>query len=162
MDDCCCDGTVETASSESPDCRVCQTKGARVDELTLKALLTEVALRRFEPGAYRFCPAAACEVVYFDDRGHTFTKRDVRVAVWQKEPAGARTVCYCFDENERDIRDELERTGASCAAERVREHITARRCACEVRNPRGTCCLGELTAAVERIREAIRQPVSRP
>jgi len=161
MDDCCCAGLGDTASAETPACRVCQTKGARVDELTVKALLTEAALRRFEPGAYRFCPAATCEVVYFDDRGHTFAKRDVGVAVWQKEPAGARTICYCFGENESDMRNEIDQTGMSCAVERVREHITARRCACEVRNPRGTCCLGDVTAAVERIRDAMRRSVSR-
>ena len=162
MDDCCCAGLGDTASAETPACRVCQTKGARVDELTVKALLTEAALRRFEPGAYRFCPAAGCEVVYFEDGGHTFTTRDLRVAVWHKEPIGARTICYCFGENESDMRDELARTGASRAVERVREHITARRCACEVRNPRGTCCLGDVSAAVERMREASRQQVARP
>jgi hypothetical protein len=35
--------------------------------------------------------------------------------------------------------------------ERVREHIAAERCACEVRNPRGACCLGDVIAAVKRI-----------
>ena len=162
MDDCCCSGPVETGSGETAACGACRTKGPRVDELTVKALLTEYALRQFEPGAYRFCPDAACEIVYFDDRGHAFTKRDVRVPVLQKEPVGGRTICYCFGENESDMRGELARSGTSRAVERVREHITARRCACEVRNPRGTCCLGDVTAAVERILVAIRQPVSRP
>src|SRR5438094_4914580 len=128
MDDCCCGGLVETASGETAS-HVCRTKGMRVDELTVKALLTGSALRRFEPGAYRFCADAACEVVYFDDRGRTFTKHDVRVAVWQKETAGDRTICYCFGENECDMRDELDRTGASCAVERI---VTSERS--------GSCC----------------------
>jgi len=161
MDDCCCGGPLVTVSGEIFACDVCQSNGPRVDELTVKALLTDSALRRFEPGAYRFCPDAACEIVYFDDRGHRFTKADVRVPVWQKEPVGGRTICYCFGENESDMHDELGLTGTSRAVERVRTHITARRCACEVRNPRGTCCLGDVTAVVERIREAIRQPVPR-
>src|SRR5207248_3115324 len=119
MDDCCGGSRVEFAPGGTDACRFCQTKSARVDELTVKALLTESALRRFEPGAYRLCADAACEVVYFDDRGHAFTTYDVRVAVWQKEPAGARTICYCFGEIESEMRDELDRTGASCAVERV-------------------------------------------
>ena len=72
--------------------------------------------------------------------------------VWQKEPPGRRTICYCFDETESAIARELRDTVHSDAVERVRAHIAARRCACEVRNPRGACCLGDVIAAVERAR----------
>ena len=34
---------------------------------------------------------------------------------------------------------------------RVRGHISAARCACDLRNPRGRCCLGELTETVARL-----------
>jgi hypothetical protein len=73
--------------------------------------------------------------------------------VWQKELPGARTFCYCFGENEADIAREIVRTGQSAAVQRVRAHIAGKRCACEVRNPRGTCCLGDLMAAVERLQQ---------
>ena len=131
-------------------CSLCQTNGQLVDELTIKALLTEHALRRFEPGSYRFCPDASCDVVYFSEAGTAFAKRDVRVPIWQKEMTGQRTVCYCFDETESAIARELRDTGVSHAVERVRAHIAAHRCACEVRNPRGVCCLGDVISAVER------------
>lgn len=88
--------------------------------------------------------------MYFAADGQRFVTTDIRVAVWQKEPVGHRTVCYCFGENEHDIREEVERDGSSRAVIRVREHIAARRCACEVRNPRGSCCLGDVTAVVTR------------
>jgi hypothetical protein len=117
----------------------------------VKALLTESALRRFEPGAYRFCPDAECAVVYFDDAGNVFRKDDLRVPVWQKEPAGNRTICYCFGETESGIRAEIRHAGMSHAVQRVREHISAGRCGCEVRNPRGVCCLGDVTEAVKRM-----------
>jgi hypothetical protein len=113
--------------------------------------LTSAALKRIEPVAYRFCQSPDCDVVYFDDRGRTFTTDDVRVGVWQKEPEGRRTVCYCFGENESDIRSEIAREGHSRAVERVRAHIQAGRCACEIRNPRGACCLGDVTTAVKRM-----------
>lgn len=151
MSDCCC-SPKGAAALESIACRACQTKGQPVEELTVKALLTEHALRRFEPGSYRFCADAACDVVYFSETGTTFTKQDVRVPVWQKEPLGRRTVCYCFDETESAIAGELRETGHSDAVGRVRAHIAAYRCACEVRNPRGACCLGDVIAAVERVR----------
>jgi hypothetical protein len=38
-------------------------------------------------------------------------------------------------------------------------HIDADRCACDVRNPRGTCCISDLIAAVKRV-EAARQLAS--
>ena len=148
--DCCSRIAVEP--DRVADCSTCQTKGRAVEELTVKALLTEAALRRFAPGTYRFCPDATCAVVYFDDAGHVFSKEDVRVPVWQKEPAGRRTICYCFGETEAGIRAEILHAARTDAVQRVREHVAAGRCACEVRNPRGVCCLGELTEAVKRMR----------
>jgi len=151
MAECCC--PEPSTAGEAVVCRVCQTLSKPVDSLTVKALLTESALSVFDPGDYRFCPSAGCDVVYFAEGGPTFSKRDVRAAVWQKEPVGRRTVCYCFGENEGDIAEEIERTGESLAVTRVRAHIAAGRCACEVRNPRGACCLADVTAAVERMRQ---------
>lgn len=145
----CCDQS--SAGNGGDACPSCRTKGRAVDELTVKALLTETALRRFEPGAYRFCPDAACVVVYVGTAGNVFRTDDLRVPVWQKAPAGQRTICYCFGENEADIRADIAQTGASHAVQRVRDHIAAGRCACEVRNPRGACCLGDVADAVTRI-----------
>jgi Zinc binding domain len=133
-------------------CRACRTAGKPVDVLTVKALLRELALSRYEPAEYRFCDDSSCEIVYFAEAGPTFGVRDVRVPIWQKEPVGRRMICYCFGENEADMSAEIDRTGESLAIQRVRGHIAAGRCACEVRNPRGTCCLGDITAAVDRLR----------
>ena len=60
-------------------------------------------------------------------------------------------ICYCFGENEADISAEVEQTGRYNAVERVRVHIASGRCACDVRNPKGACCLGDVTQAVKRI-----------
>ena len=46
---------------------------------------------------------------------------------------------------------EVVETGRCGAVQRVRDHIAADRCACDVRNPRGTCCLGDLMKAVARL-----------
>jgi ribosomal protein S28E/S33 len=152
MADCCCQEPGQPGQSVA--CGVCGTAAKAVEALTVKALLTESALARYEHGAYWFCPDAACAVVYFAESGAIFRTEDVRERVWQKEPPGRRTLCYCFGENEADIAREIERTGQSGAVQRVRAHIAASRCACEVRNPRGACCLGDLLAAVERLSSA--------
>jgi hypothetical protein len=127
------------------------TPGKAVELLTVKALLTEAALRRLTNSLHRFCPDPTCDIVYLADSGETYSTADVRVPVWQKEPVGGRMLCYCFGESEAGIRDEIYATGASHAVERIRTQIDAGRCACEVRNPRGVCCLGDVGAAVKRI-----------
>jgi hypothetical protein len=129
-------------------CPSCGRRGAVVPATTLKALLVPSALARLESDGFQFCSAPACDVVYFSTHGATFCTADVRVPVWQKAAPGARTVCYCFGENETDIQREIKDAGLTMAIERVRTHIANRRCACEVRNPRGACCLGDLTAIV--------------
>ncbi len=132
-------------------CSQCGSKGTAVDQLTVKACLTGQALRCFAPSQHFFCSDPRCSVVYFSLDGKMYTATDLRVPVWQKQPAGDRTICYCFDENEAAMAHELLVTGRSGAVQRVRDHIAAGRCACEVRNPRGTCCLGDLMKAVGRI-----------
>ena len=147
----CCGSRDGLIAGMQTACSQCGSKASAVHLLTAKALLTEMALRRLAPVPLYFCQRRACSVVYFTTDGQVYTLTDVRVPVWQKEPAGGRRICYCFDENEASMVRELAETGRCGAVERVRDHIAAARCACEVRNPRGTCCLGDLMKAVARI-----------
>lgn len=153
MDSCCPSSSAEPAYVASR-CPRSGTKGRTVDLLTVKALLSERALRSVRQGPYQFCPDPSCEVVYFDREGQLFFAADVRVPVWQKQPPGARMVCYCFGENEAAMARELAETGRCDAPLRVREHVAAGRCACEVRNPRGACCLGDVMKAVASLEAA--------
>lgn len=151
MSSCCKRSEPEPPGDVVAACPASGGSGVRVELQTIKALLTTSALRRLEPAGHRFCPEASCDVVYFDEHGRTFSTADLRVDVWQKQREGQRVLCYCFGENESDIGTEIATTGRSGAAERVRAHIRAGRCACEIRNPRGACCLGDVTAAVKRL-----------
>src|SRR5881628_1995880 len=125
--DCCCAGR-RPGSEAASFCPESGTRGAAVELQTVKALLTETALRRVGLFPYRFCADASCDVVYFDLDGACYRKGDIRVRVWQKEPFGTRTVCYCFGESETSMRAEIAATGHSDAVERVRAHIAAGRC----------------------------------
>ena len=109
---------------------------------------------------HRFCPAADCQVVYF---GHSevFQREDVVVPVFQKELPGARTVCYCFAITEKDISLELAGQGRSSATERITQLVKDERCACEVRNPQGTCCLGNVASATSALTASLREEVAR-
>jgi hypothetical protein len=138
-------------------CPVSGTVGKLVELLTVKGLLREPALRRLDSLDHYFCSDPACDVVYFNGAGATYARGDLRVPVWEKELPGARTICYCFGENEADMLRECQQQGSSAAVARIRAHIQAGRCACEIRNPRGVCCLGDVIAAVERARQSARE-----
>lgn len=143
MEDCC---RVDPSASAAPArCPVCGEPGRRVARTTLEALLHPSAAERLSAPEHRFCPTAGCPVVYFG-AGERFDREDVAVPVFQKQPAGDRTVCYCFGITERDIRREADECGRSTAADRITALVKAGRCACEVKNPQGRCCLGNVVA----------------
>ena len=152
MDDCC---DSAGAGPGARACASCTDRGTPVQLQTVKALLTEVALRRVRLTHYQFCANPACETVYSGDANDRFGMGDIRVPVWQKQPSGERLLCYCFGETESGIRSELLDRRRTDVVARIREHIAAQRCACEIRNPRGACCLGDVMAAVKRIEGAM-------
>lgn len=155
MSNCCSTSTPVGPGAES--CPVSGTRGKQVDLVTVKALLTEAALARLQHASHYFCPDAICDIVYFDAGGRTYSTSEVRVPVWQKAQPGDRMVCYCFGETETVIREEIMEIGRSASEQRIRAHIAAGRCACEIRNPRGVCCLGDVIAATEHLADVTRE-----
>jgi hypothetical protein len=153
LSNCCDRNGIELHAARCPQSG---SAGSAVGLQTLKALLRETALGRVEPSPYRFCADPGCDVVYFNAAGACFGSGDLRVPVWQTLPFGGRPLCYCFGESEASIRAEIGSAGRSLAVERIREHIAAGRCACEFRNPRGKCCLGDVIAALQRVRSMLQ------
>jgi hypothetical protein len=103
-----------------------------------------------KPG-FLFCATPTCYVIYFHPDGKRLGKRDVRVRVGLKEQAEPVPLCYCFGFTEAMVREEIRDTGGCTIPERITAEISAGHCACEVRNPQGSCCLGNVTAAVKRL-----------
>lgn len=143
MGDCC----EQPANTLRPSCPGCGRPGREVDRVTLKALLRPEALTQLGAGEFRFCPTSDCPIVYYG-LDESFQREDVLVPVFQKETEIGRTVCYCFAVTEEKIRLEVETSRGSASAERIKRLVQAGRCACEVRNPQGTCCLGNVSAVV--------------
>jgi hypothetical protein len=100
---------------------------------------------------YYFCATRGCNTVYFDAAGNRFTRDDIRVRFGMKEEKGPRLVCYCFGHTEEAIEAELRVHGKTTIPERIRAEITANTCECEMRNPKGRCCLGDVAQAMKRI-----------
>ena len=138
-------------TERSTHCPSCTQPGVAVDRITLKALLTPDGLRRGIPAQARYCGNADCPIVYFDVDGDvTFTESDLTVRVYAKHPNDAETpVCYCFGVS---VGAMANGAGARELRESVAREVQAQHCACEVKNPKGGCCLGDLVR-LERGRE---------
>lgn len=139
----CCSTTTGSPDSASC-CPRCGTKGKSIDAITPKALLTSAALRRGVPARPLFCAESDCEVVYFGE-GQVFSRSDVKVDVFAKAPTADSTpVCYCFAHSRASIRAAISIEGRSSASSDIAELVRAGACACEVRNPKGSCCLADV------------------
>jgi hypothetical protein len=139
-------------------CPACGKVGRGVQRTTVKAMLRPAALAHLEEPEHWFCATPGCPVVYFG-RSERFQVDEIGAPVFQKEPPGQRTVCYCLAIGEGDIREELIATGGSTAVKRVSALVKADRCACEVKNPQGTCCLGNLGGAIRSASATVREAV---
>jgi len=148
MSSCC-----PSDAAETEICPACGEKGSRVDPITLKALLKSDGLRLGVPTNPRFCANPLCDVVYFDvSVPVTFLQRDLTVPVHAKQPVDDTVpVCYCFDHTPASMRAEITRTGKSTAFATISSEVKAGHCACEVRNPKGDCCLGDVLKAERRL-----------
>jgi hypothetical protein len=155
MSECCSTNacTVETASGA--ECPSCGETGTRLDPMTLGALLLPEALGRGVPASPRFCANVACRVVYFDNEAEiVFDERELTVPVHAKHPGEEDVpVCYCFGHTSRSIREGQARDGFRSVSTAITLDIRAGLCACEVKNPKGSCCLGDVVR-VERAMEA--------
>ena len=153
MSDCC---SVNARTGKAPAVMACPVNGARskqVDMLTVKSLVRMLPLG-MPNTQYYFCDASDCEVVYFasDAEAPRFRREDLVVRVNAKETGDTIPVCYCFGFSRQDIWGEIRSTGKSTVAERITREVKAGNCACEVKNPSGKCCLGDVTrTAAERL-----------
>ncbi len=130
-------------------CPVTPVTGRPVDTITLKALLRPAALATLDPAAqYFYCPDPTCDTVYFDG-ARPYARADLKVPVFAKDAGGDVPACYCFGWT----RDRLRAAGRR-AVEEVRGHMAAGRCGCEVTNPKGSCCLGDVERIVRRAERA--------
>jgi hypothetical protein len=91
-------------------------------------------------------------VVYFDPEiGEVFGKAQLSVRVGFKETEAPRPLCYCFDHSWESLQQEWLATGQSTALATIRAAIRSAGCRCEETNPKGVCCLGDITEALNQI-----------
>ena len=136
-------------------CPVGGNVGKRVLSLTVKNLVRNDS-DDVEGSDWFFCNQPDCDVVYFANDGRTISKDALKVRVGVKEKNPPRLVCYCFGHTVESIREEIERTGKSTVMASVSAKVQSGDCSCELLNPEGTCCLGEMNRAVKKAFVAVQ------
>lgn len=152
-----CELALPVSQSElRPDtaCPGCNQKGKIVQGQTVKALLSD-SLRSIQDTQYYFCRTQSCPVVYYSTDGKsTFTTAQLRERVYQKEPdTQGIFVCYCFKHTVAGIRSATPEARTSIIKD-IEAGIQADQCACGLRNPQGSCCLGNVKALAKQIEQA--------
>jgi hypothetical protein len=133
------------------ECPKCGKKAKGVLGKTLQHLLSKEAKENLScfDGFY-YCKTASCTVVYFRD-DEILTQDEMSVVVGLKEGASPATVCYCFEWTKEKIKAELEATGKTIALEDIKKKMQNPGCSCEILNPSGGCCLGDVSKAIKEL-----------
>ncbi|SNQ60293.1 putative iron-sulfur cluster-binding metallochaperone [Candidatus Methanoperedens nitratireducens] len=145
----CCDIKV---SEDTAICKECGGKGKSVGEITLKSLVKEPVLEAIESlNGFYYCETPTCGVVYFNNEQQVYLhKEDLKIRVGIKETESPIPVCYCFGWTKERIFEQIKQPGNSTAVREISARVKAGECECEIKNPSGRCCLGNVNKTVKK------------
>ena len=138
------------AKGSAEICPQCKNKGKAVDNATVKCLIS-VSLHRVKDVKHRFCTTPDCSIVYYaEDGSEAFYVQDLRERVYQKQPdMDDVLVCYCFLHTVGDINASITDEPDNRIVDDINFGIQQGHCACDWRNPQGTCCLGNVLTIIK-------------
>lgn len=146
----CCDSK-NSDKEPSSQCKECGGIGKPVKNITLAHLVKKDKLTFIKNIPYFFCSTPNCNVVYFSKDGEVFYKTDLKIRVGIKETEDPIPVCYCFDYTKKMILDDIAQNGYSTIEAKIKKKVKAGECRCEITNPKGVCCLGEVSKIVKEV-----------
>jgi Zinc binding domain len=125
-----------------------------VPGITVETLLGPEHRRSLASLPYFFCDSPDCDVVYVSASGkEVITTGQLSVRVGIKEKEDPIPLCYCFDFDRKAIWDDIRFKGTTDIPKIITQRIKAGECRCEVTNPSGNCCLGDIYRAIKQAQE---------
>lgn len=121
--------------------------------LTIRALTRRSWIGYSEIGDGHLCTHPQDSVVYYFADCATIHKSDVVDRIGIKESEEPIFVCYCFRHSKSEIEQDFLLHGESTIEADVRRKVAEESCWCEVANPAGRCCLGEIRTVVKASRQ---------
>lgn len=133
-----------------PTCPVKGVPTRPVGRRTVEGLVAPAVRAVLVSQPYYFCAAPDCDVVYVSVLGdHLVTKGQLTVRVGIKESDDPIPLCYCFGYDRRAIRNDIRQNGSTEIQRIITERVRAGECRCELTNPSGGCCLGDIARAIK-------------
>jgi hypothetical protein len=123
---------------------LCPIISAPTTLVSLDTVTQHVLLPYLPDTTFGFCDAPGCDVVYVGADGTLIRKEQLRTRVGVKETEDPIPVCYCFELTARQIAEDVRQHGRSTIREYIQEQVRAGQCHCEMTNPAGRCCLGNV------------------
>ena len=143
---------IQIVPSSEVVCPHCHQKGKAIQGQTVKALVI-ISLRNLTEAQYHFCHTPSCPVVYYTAAGDMITTQQLRERVYQKEPdADDVPICYCFRHTAGEVRNATPEARAAIVHDN-NAGIRANQCACDLRNPQGSCCLGNVRELIKKVEQ---------
>ena len=128
-----------------------------VPRITVETLIRPEYKRSLALLPYFFCDSPDCDVVYVSTSGEqVITKNQLWVRVGIKEKEDPVPLCYCFNFDSKAIWDDIRSKGTTDIPKTITERIKAGECHCEITNPSGNCCLGDVYQAVRQASETLK------
>ncbi len=145
----CCDIKF---SEDTAMCKECNCKGKPVSEITIESLVKEPVLEAIESlDGFFYCETPNCGVVYFNNQQQVYLhKEDVKARVGIKETESSIPVCYCFGWTQERIFEQIKQLGYTTAVKEISAKVKSGECKCEIKNPSGRCCLGDINKVVKK------------
>ena len=158
-DSCCTIPNADARTAGADLCSTCGQKGKPVDAETINALVRpELQPAGGFPVGYICTNPVDPTLYFFPGDTPSLSRDDVTVRVGFKAVEPPHLVCYCFEHTREDIQSEYRQQGESLIEASIREKVAQGQCRCEVKNPTGRCCLGDVRAAYKEL--AIPQGVA--
>ena len=159
----CCLVTEKTPAPVKAACPISGTLSRKVQHRTLEHVLKPAKRGYIRDVQYYFCNEPVCRIVYFSNEENVpvFSIDDLTVKVFVKDQGDEVPICYCFDWTRGRIKRQIKETrkglppGQSSASLEIAREIKAGNCACDVKNPKGECCLGEVNTFVKETKEML-------
>ena len=157
-----CGYCVVPENIETPVKAVCPESGTPSNKVPLETLENLIIQDKKQliskDVQYYHCSDPDCQVVYFSNQeALSFYVDDLSVKVFTKDDSEDVNVCYCFDWTRKRIADQIKTTGISTAFDEVTEEVNAGNCECERKNPKGGCCLGDISRFTAEVINPITQ-----
>lgn len=128
-------------------CPICNNLAKKVSEVTLKSFLKKEEQENLTSlKDFYFCKTPSCKVVYFR-KNLILEEKHLTKEIGLKDWINPSTVCYCFNWTVEKIKNDI-----SIVLHNIKSQMHTAKCACEINNPSGSCCLKDIKAVIKEIK----------